>query len=92
MNTNEVKIAILSQNAVSDKNTKPITVTGFEDLNPKPEIYIEMTQEDTRKLPVMNPKFLEAESLWVARQRCQFQILLDLMDTRVLLKQVSLSI
>jgi hypothetical protein len=58
MNTNDdsVKIAILSQNAVSDKNTQPITVEDIEGY--KPEIYIEMTQEDTRKLPVMSQEFL----------------------------------
>jgi endonuclease/exonuclease/phosphatase family metal-dependent hydrolase len=49
-----VKIAILSQNSVSDVNTTPLTIPDIGN----PDIYIEMTQEDKRKLPVMSENFL----------------------------------
>jgi hypothetical protein len=51
-----MKIALLSQSNVSDK-TQTIRVEEIERTTP--DIYVEMTQEDSRSLPMMDPEFLQ---------------------------------
>lgn len=51
-----MKIALLSQSNVDEK-TQTIHVEEIEQNSP--DIYVEMTQEDTRNQPIMDPGFLD---------------------------------
>ncbi len=51
-----MKIALLSQSNVDEK-TQTIRVEEIEQNSP--DIYVEMTQEDTRNQPIMDPGFLD---------------------------------